>query len=1160
MSETTISAKSFPGPVRGGWGSAFCLASAFIALLPVAVLGQVAPATYLQTTQTFPTWTSNCQPALVTCDDPGVICDPVNLVGSDPAVGGFCNQIQANSRALVTAGDEFFRFREGDPDLTSEEGAFLAFVASIGGTIPADAQATFSQVGYFPILGGPWYLSYPQQVAFDSGGNMYVSNAVSRGIVLKLSPGGHFLRSWSGRPSPSTAALIPAGVSVGPDGTLYVVNRQAFEIEKFNAAGLFVGSIRIGLEFGNNEWPDYLAVDGSSRLYITNNGQFVARYRADGTFVDLIGNAPGDGQLMGARQVALDAVGNIYVADVGEGGRVMKYSPTGQYLGKIGVGRINIPDGVTVDSAGNVYVEAGPISKFDTNGNLLLQWGSFGTEPGQYNSLHSLATGPDGNIYAVDSGIPLDSSGKVLVFSPAGQLVKEYGCQGREAGRFWQPATVAVAPSGQIYVADTGNDRIQKFDRQGKFLMAWGSTGAGNGQFSRPWGISVAENGDVFVADTGNARVQKFDKDGSFLLAWGTKGEGPGQFQAPNGISVNPPGNVVVIDPGRYVQRFDESGVFLNRWISPLGGPSNERVGVATSPSGEVYTINPRTALVEHFSLDGATLGSWGRTGSGPGQFQTPQGICVDRSGFVYVADTSNRRIQKFDGDGAFVESIGPFGAFSEGLSNPTGCAVSPNGDLLIADKLRSRVSIFSRRPGASRLVAAAANSAGQNGTYWRTDVELSNASTSPRAVLAYFWPRGLDNLSAEATTIGLAPGENRFLADVVSTLFGRTEAAGAITFDSDGSAVLATSRTYTLDASAGSYGQGIAAPLRSSTIYPGHSVGLAGLLSGSEFRTNIGVVNISDYPCQSYVDFFDSRGSPLGHATFDLPPRSPAQFSMGSLTAIPPEGGALRAEVHVDGLGCASTAYASVVDNRTGDPVFVPAVVAAGDAPLDGDLIVPVVAHAEGMNGSIWRSDLYIGNDGPSRIQVQVALSQPSGPPVFDPPFWIESGESLEIPDVLLSRFGLDSGIGALRVSSSSYGLLVRSRTYNSASGGTYGQSVSPVEARNLFSSERPATLLGILRNDDFRTNLGIVNTSDSAADFRVALVGSDGAVVSEVIVSVAGPGLSQITDIVGATGLAGDQENLRATVSTEGQAAFAAYVSRVDNRTGDAVFEAAQ
>lgn len=117
MTVMTNSGRDLPRPLRGGWGEALSLASAFIALAPHAARAQIAPDIFLQTTQTFSSWTSNCQQSLVTCDGPGVVCDPVNLLGSDPAFGGFCNQIQANTHAFVTSGNDLYLFSYGDSNL-----------------------------------------------------------------------------------------------------------------------------------------------------------------------------------------------------------------------------------------------------------------------------------------------------------------------------------------------------------------------------------------------------------------------------------------------------------------------------------------------------------------------------------------------------------------------------------------------------------------------------------------------------------------------------------------------------------------------------------------------------------------------------------------------------------------------------------------------------------------------------------------------------------------------------------------------------------------------------------------------------------------------------------------------------------------------------------
>jgi DNA-binding beta-propeller fold protein YncE len=121
---------------------------------------------------------------------------------------------------------------------------------------------------------------------------------------------------------------------------------------------------------------------------------------------------------------------------------------------------------------------------------------------------------------------------------------------------------VAVDAAGNyVYVADTGNNQVQKFTARGTFESAWGTTGSENGEFTAPSGVTVDSAGNVYVADSGNSRIQKFTVSGNtatFVTAWGTNGAGNGQFDTPVGVAVAGAGNVYVADTlnGR-IQRFD---------------------------------------------------------------------------------------------------------------------------------------------------------------------------------------------------------------------------------------------------------------------------------------------------------------------------------------------------------------------------------------------------------------------------------------------------------------------------------------------------------------------------------------------------------------------------------------------------------------------------
>jgi DNA-binding beta-propeller fold protein YncE len=99
---------------------------------------------------------------------------------------------------------------------------------------------------------------------------------------------------------------------------------------------------------------------------------------------------------------------------------------------------------------------------------------------------------------------------------------------------------VGVGRDGSVYVADTGNHRIQVFETSGAFITKFGAFGTGDGQFEFPDSIAVdAGTGHVFVADTFNNRIQEFDENGSFITSFGTKGSGDGQFNHPQGVAYN---------------------------------------------------------------------------------------------------------------------------------------------------------------------------------------------------------------------------------------------------------------------------------------------------------------------------------------------------------------------------------------------------------------------------------------------------------------------------------------------------------------------------------------------------------------------------------------------------------------------------------------------
>jgi hypothetical protein len=164
--------------------------------------------------------------------------------------------------------------------------------------------------------------------------------------------------------------------------------------------------------------------------------------------------------------------------------------------------------------------------------------------------------------YVADTG-----HNRILIYGPEGTLRARLGADegsgapGSGPGSFDHPGAVAVDGAGEIYVADTANNRIVKLSPRGAVVGEWGSRGSGDGRFHSPDGIALDGAGNVYVLDRENNRVEVFGADGQFLAKWGDRGPGVGQFSQPAALAVGCEGSVYVADTNNNrIERFDLSG------------------------------------------------------------------------------------------------------------------------------------------------------------------------------------------------------------------------------------------------------------------------------------------------------------------------------------------------------------------------------------------------------------------------------------------------------------------------------------------------------------------------------------------------------------------------------------------------------------------------
>ena len=504
--------------------------------------------------------------------------------------------------------------------------------------------------------------SNPRDVAVDQAGNIYVADASNQRIVA-LDPWGGWITSWRGPPDD----LMGTPMGVGVAGELvYVADAGKQKVRVFGPDGAPVGVIGSQGDCAFSPIRDVDA-DPSGNIYVANyTAKNILKFSPDGTCLMVWGSpGTGPGQFKNPYgvDVAVDpALGTprVFVAD-SNNNRIQIFDPAGVHLATVGEpGLPGAPNAFTglrrvaVGADGTVWgadMWGYSIDRFLPGADGYSFGPSIAAVPPPlqdlkvFNEVRSIAFSPDGTFSVVDS-----VNQRIVRMDAIGHVLGACGERGFNGGDFNWPTGLAVDPAtGQLWVADTKQSRLQVMNPDCTEARFVGSIGTGPTNFNWPYELAIrGTDGVAWVADTLNHRIKAYDvATRSVIGVYGSLGSGVGQFRKPSGIAIDPKtGRVLVADTGnnRIVELADTRGQNISV-VRTVSSSFRAPQGVAIHPSGRMLVADTGNSQVVVLNAKGGRMG----TLSVPNGFDQPTDVTIDPIGRVLVSDTFHDVIHVFE-------------------------------------------------------------------------------------------------------------------------------------------------------------------------------------------------------------------------------------------------------------------------------------------------------------------------------------------------------------------------------------------------------------------------------------------------------------------------------------------------------------------------------
>jgi len=591
-----------------------------------------------------------------------------------------------------------------------------------GGTVSGDGGPAVAAV-----------LFAPTAVALDGSGNLYIADRDNH-RVRRVTPAGVTTVAGSGVPgfggdggSALTAQLrSPSGVAVDRAGNLYIADRDNQRVRRVTASGMIstvAGAGNPGFTGDGGpatsallNGPEALAVDAAGNIYIADRANHRIRRVTPAGMISTFAGAGasgfgGDGNpatsalLDSPEAVAVDAAGNVYLADRGNH-RVRRVTAAGVIATVAGDGTqgydgdggeavaasLDSPAGVAVDGSGNLWIadtgnhrvrrvgSGGGISTVAGSG--LAGYGGDGDRAGlaQLNVPRGLAIDASGNLLIADRDNhrvrQVNAAGRIATLAGAGAAAGDGGPA--TSAQLFFPSGAVLDPAGGLYISDSAYHRVRRVT--GVVISTVAGTGSAGfsgdqgqataARLSSPRGLALDGGANLYIADRENNRVRRVSTAGVISTVAGLGASGPGGEEAllsgPAGVAVDQAGNLYIADR------------------------NNHRVQRVT-PVGEVSTV-----------AGTGTAGFNGDEEPAPAsQLSSPSGVTVDDTGNLYIADRGNHRIRRvtpsgaistFAGSGAAGFSGDGSSAITAALNSPEAVAVDRLGNLYLSDRGNQRI------------------------------------------------------------------------------------------------------------------------------------------------------------------------------------------------------------------------------------------------------------------------------------------------------------------------------------------------------------------------------------------------------------------------------------------------------------------------------------